>query len=89
MPLSVTSSSGIAALTHPIESYTSKNATILTDLYAKEAITLIGRSPRSSVADGNNLHARYDMSIGSLYAGISLANRWGNSFTRLAYPLGG
>jgi len=89
MPPSVTSSSGIDALTHAIESYTSNNATILTDLFAKEAIVMIGRSLRTAVANGNNLEARYDMSIGSLYAGISLANAGVTAVHALAYPLGG
>jgi len=89
MPPSVTSSSGIDALTHAIESYTSNNATILTDLFAKEAMILIGRSLRTAVANGNNLEARYDMGIGSLYAGISLANAGVTAVHALAYPLGG
>ena len=89
MPPSVTSSSGIDALTHAIESYTSNNATILTDLFAKEAITLIGRSLRTAVANGSNLEARYDMAIGSLYAGISLASAGVTAVHALAYPLGG
>jgi alcohol dehydrogenase class IV len=82
MPPPVTSSSGIDALTHAIESYTSNNATVLTDLFAKEAIMLIGRSLRTAVA-------RYDMSIGSLYAGIALANAGVTAVHALAYPLGG
>jgi alcohol dehydrogenase len=89
MPPSVTSSSGIDALTHAVESYTSNNATILTDLFAKEAILMIGRSLRTAVANGNNLEARYDMAIGSLYAGISLANAGVTAVHALAYPLGG
>ncbi len=89
MPPGVTSSSGIDALTHAIESYTSNNATILTDLFAKEAIILIGRSLRTAVANGNDLQARYDMSIGSLYAGIALANAGVTAVHALAYPLGG
>lgn len=89
MPPSVTSSSGIDALTHAVESYTSNNATVLTDLFAKEAMILIGRSLRTAVANGNNLEARYDMSIGSLYAGISLANAGVTAVHALAYPLGG
>jgi len=89
MPPSVTSSSGIDALTHAVESYTSNNATFLTDLYAKEAMILIGRSLRTAVANGNNLEARYDMAIGSLYAGISLANAGVTAVHALAYPLGG
>ena len=89
MPPSVTSSSGIDALTHAVESYTSNNANILTDLFAKEAMILIGRSLRTAVANGNNLEARYDMSMGSLYAGISLANAGVTAVHALAYPLGG
>ena len=89
MPPSVTSSSGIDALTHAIESYTSNNATILTDLFAREAMVLIGRSLRTAVANGNHLEARYDMAIGSLYAGISLANAGVTAVHALAYPLGG
>jgi alcohol dehydrogenase class IV len=89
MPPGVTSSSGIDALTHAIEAYTSNNATILTDLFAKEAISLIGRSLRTAVANGGNLEARYDMSIGSLYAGIALANAGVTAVHALAYPLGG
>ncbi len=89
MPPSVTSSSGIDALTHAVESYTSNNANILTDLFAREAMILIGRSLRTAVANGNNVEARYDMSIGSLYAGISLANAGVTAVHALAYPLGG
>ncbi|MFB0506628.1 MAG: iron-containing alcohol dehydrogenase [Thermodesulfobacteriota bacterium] len=89
MPPAVTSSSGIDALTHAIESYTSNNATILTDLFAREAIILIGRSLRTAVANGNNLQARCDMSIGSLYAGIAIANAGTAAVHALAYPLGG
>ncbi len=89
MPPTVTSSSGIDALTHAIESYTSNNATVLTDLFAKEATILIGRSLRTAVANGSNLGARYDMSIGSLYAGIALANAGVTAVHALAYPLGG
>jgi len=89
MPPSVTSSSGIDALAHAIETYTSNNATILSDLFAKEAINRIGRSLRTAVANGNNLQARYDMSIGSLYAGIAIANAGTTAVHALAYPLGG
>lgn len=89
MPPSVTSSSGIDALTHAIESYTSNNATFLTDLFAREAMILIGRSLRTAVANGNCVEARYDMSIGSFYAGVSLANAGVTAVHALAYPLGG
>jgi alcohol dehydrogenase len=89
MPPRVTSFTGMDALTHAIESFTSVNASPLTDLYAREAIRLIGRSLRTAVARGDRRDARYDMSIGSLYAGISLANAGVGAVHALAYPLGG
>jgi alcohol dehydrogenase class IV len=89
MPSRVTSFTGMDALTHAIESFTSMNATPLTDMYAREAIRLIGRSLRTAVARGDKLEARYEMSIGSLYAGISLANAGVGAVHALAYPLGG
>jgi alcohol dehydrogenase class IV len=89
MPDTVTSSSGIDALTHAIECYTSNKANILSDLFAKEAIIMIGRSLRTAVADGTNLEARYDMAIGSFYAGIAIANSGVTAVHALAYPLGG
>ena len=89
MPPRVTSFTGIDALTHAVESYTSNNATILTDLFAREALVLIGRNLRTAVANGNNLEARYNMSIGSLYAGIALANAGVTAVHALAYALGG
>lgn len=89
MPPRVTSFTGIDALTHAIESYTSMNATPLTDIYAREAIRLIGRSLRTAVAKGERLDARADMSLASLYAGIALANAGVGAVHALAYPLGG
>jgi len=89
MPSRVTSFTGMDALTHAIESYTSMNATPLTDMYAREAIRLIGTSLRTAVSRGDRNDARYDMSMGSLYAGISLANAGVGAVHALAYPLGG
>ncbi len=89
MPPSVTSHTGIDALSHAIEAYTSNSATLITDMFAKEAIVRISRSLRTAVANGDNLDARYDMSIGSLYAGIALANAGVTAVHALAYPLGG
>ncbi len=89
MPSRVTSFTGMDALTHAIESYTSMNATPLTDMYAREAIRLIGHSLRTAVARGDRRDARYDMSIGSLYAGTSLANAGVGAVHAMAYPLGG
>lgn len=89
MPPRVTSFTGMDALTHAIEAFTSVNASPLTDMYAREAIRLIGQNLRTAVAKGDNVKARYGMSLGSLYAGIALANAGVGAVHALAYPLGG
>ena len=89
MPPSVTSSSGMDALAHAVEAFTHfTKASVITDLFAKEAIVMIGRSIRTAVAKGDNLEARYDMAMGSLFAGIALANAGVTAVHALSYPLG-
>jgi alcohol dehydrogenase class IV len=88
MPPSVTAATGMDALIHAIESYTSLRATELTDGIALQAIKLISRSLRQAVHNGNAA-AREDMAMGSLLAGISMGNAGAGAVHALAYPLGG
>ena len=89
MPPPVTAATGMDALTHAIESFTAPRATVQTDLYALKAVELIGKSLRRAVASGSDLDAREDMSIGSVFAGISLANAGVGAVHACAYPIGG
>ena len=89
VPPAVTAATGMDALTHAIESYTSPKATIQTDLYALKAIELIGASLRRAVAFGSDKEAREKMALGSVFAGISLANAGVGAVHACAYPLGG
>ncbi|MGB9866856.1 MAG: iron-containing alcohol dehydrogenase [Bacillota bacterium] len=88
-PPKVTAATGMDALTHAIESYVSIKATPQTDIYALEAIRLIGRSLRRAVALGSDIKVRTDMAWGSFMAGVSLANAGVGAVHALAYPLGG
>ena len=89
LPAAITAATGMDALTHAIESFTSTRATPLTDMWAAEAIRLIGRSIRTAVFQGSNLTARAGMALGSHYAGISIANAGTGAVHPMAYPLGG
>ncbi len=89
VPPAVTAATGMDALTHAIESYTSTKATIQTDLYALRAIELIGASLRRAVSFGSDKEAREKMALGSVFAGISLANAGVGAVHACAYPLGG
>ncbi|MGZ3594836.1 MAG: iron-containing alcohol dehydrogenase [Syntrophales bacterium] len=89
LPSVSTASTGIDALCHAIESYTSINASPMSELLSLEAIYLISSNLRTCVHDGSNLEARGNMLLGSLYAGLGLANAGVGAVHSLSYPLGG
>ncbi|ARI78621.1 iron-containing alcohol dehydrogenase [Halobacillus mangrovi] len=89
LPPNVTASSGMDALTHAIEAYTSKHATPLTDSLALEAIGRISRNIRSAVWNDRDYKAREQMALGSMQAGLSFYNAGVAGVHALAYPLGG
>jgi len=87
-PQSVTAASGMDALLHAVEAFTSKNASIVTDTLAKQAIRLISQNLRSAYADGSNIAARAAMLEGSMLAGIAFANAGVTAVHAFAYPIG-
>jgi alcohol dehydrogenase len=89
LPPAVTASTGMDALTHAIESYTSKAASPISEMFSVEAIRRIGNALRQAVDNGSDLNARSEMLFGSLLAGIGLANAGVTAAHSLAYPLGG
>jgi len=89
LPPVATASTGIDALCHAIESYTSVIASPMSEMFSLEAIQLISSSLRTCVHDGANLEARESMLLGSLYAGLGLANAGVGAVHSLSYPLGG
>ncbi|HUH66899.1 MAG TPA: iron-containing alcohol dehydrogenase [Syntrophales bacterium] len=89
LPSVSTASTGIDALCHAIESYTSINASPMSELISLEAVNLISSNLRTCVHDGSNLKARGKMLLGSLYAGLGLANAGVGAVHSLSYPLGG
>jgi alcohol dehydrogenase len=89
VPPAVTAATGLDALSHAVESYTSLNASPLTDLYTLEAVRLIGAHLRTAVANGGDPAAREGMLRASMYAGIGIGNAGTNIVHALAYPLQG
>jgi alcohol dehydrogenase len=89
LPPHPTAATGIDALCHAIESYTSINASPMSELLSLEAIRLISDNLRTAVHDGTNIEAREAMLLGSLYAGLGLANAGVTAVHSLSYPLGG
>ena len=89
LPSHITAYTGIDALTHSIEAYTNKFSQPFVDTFALESIRLIGNSLRKAVKHGNDIEARYNMSLASLYGGMCLGPVNTAGVHALAYPLGG
>jgi alcohol dehydrogenase len=88
-PPAVTAASGMDALCHAIEAYTSRGGNPLVDPFALEAVRLIAAHLRAAVRNGRDADARHGMALGSLTAGLALANSPMNAVHALAYPLQG
>jgi alcohol dehydrogenase class IV len=88
LPPSVTAATGLDALTHCIEAYTNRFSHPMVDLYALEGVRLIGDSLQQAVEDGDNLEARTNMSLGSMYGGLCLGPVNTAAVHALSYPLG-
>jgi alcohol dehydrogenase len=86
-PPALTASVGMDAYAHCIEGYISNNASVMTRMYHREAIRLISRNLRVAVANGNNMEARYNMMLGSTYAGWAMAVASLGACHAMAYPL--
>jgi len=88
MPPAITAATGMDALCHGIETYTSLAATPISDLIARECVTLIGRSLRTAVYNGRDIEARSDMALGSFYGGLCLTNASVTAVHAVSFPLG-
>ena len=87
-PPKVTAATGLDALTHAIESYTSKKAFSITDIYAVSAIKRIFKYLPIVFKDGSNEKAREEMSIAALEAGISFNNSSVTIVHGMSRPIG-
>lgn len=90
LPPAVTAATGIDAMVHAIEAYTSKlKKNPLSDMLAREALRLLAGNLDEAVHNGGNRAARQAMLLGSLLAGQAFANAPVAAVHALAYPLGG
>ncbi|ENU19441.1 hypothetical protein F994_02300 [Acinetobacter bohemicus ANC 3994] len=90
LPAHITAATGIDAMVHAIEAYTSKiKKNPYADMLAKQALKLLNQNLSLVLADGHNLAARQNMLVGSMLAGQAFANAPVAAVHALAYPLGG
>ena len=90
LPAHVTAATGIDAMVHAIEAYTSKiKKNPLSDALARQALALLHANIRTACSDGTNLAARQSMLLGAMLAGQAFANAPVAAVHALAYPIGG
>ena len=90
LPQHITAATGIDAMVHAIEAYTSKiKKNFYADLLAKQALSLLNQNLKRVLHDGHDLEARQNMLVGSMLAGQAFANAPVGAVHALAYPLGG
>lgn len=90
LPPHVTAATGIDAMVHAIEAYTSRRLkNSLSDMLAREALRLLAGNIAVAVKQGDNLDARGSMLLGAMLAGQAFANAPVAAVHALAYPLGG
>ena len=90
LPPAVTAATGIDAMVHAIEAFTSKRLkNPLSDMLACEALRLMTGNLEIAVKQGDNIEARSAMLLGAMLAGQAFANAPVAAVHALAYPLGG
>lgn len=87
-PAKITASTGLDALTHAIEAYTSKHSQPLSDTFALSSIKRIFEFLPIAFNDGKNIEARYQMSIAALEAGIAFNNSSVTIVHGMSRPIG-
>lgn len=90
LPPLTTAATGIDAMVHAIEAYTSRHKkNPLSDMLAREALALLSANLLPACEDGNNLSARQAMLLGACLAGQAFSNAPVAAVHALAYPIGG
>ena len=89
LPPAVTASAGMDALSQVIEPYVSNKPNPMTDALCKEGMARAARSLQRAYEHGDNIDAREDMAVTSLFSGLALANAKLGAVHGFAGPLGG
>jgi len=90
LPASISAMTGIDAMVHAIEAYTSKiKKNPISDMLALRALKLLSENLNTVLASPGDVTARETMLLGSMFAGQAFANAPVGAVHALAYPVGG
>ncbi|MET0867993.1 MAG: iron-containing alcohol dehydrogenase [Pseudorhodoplanes sp.] len=88
-PPHVTAATGVDAMVHAIEAYTSRHAkNPISDALARDALRLLSGNIRAACTNGADRSARQNMLLGAMLAGMAFANAPVAAVHALAYPIG-
>jgi len=89
LPKSIVAATGVDALAHCVECYTSNKATLLSNEYARAGARLIFSSIETAYSDPADMSAKMNMMLGAFYGGVAITGSGTTAVHALSYPLGG
>jgi alcohol dehydrogenase len=89
LPASIAAATGVDALCHAVECFTSKKATPFSNLYALEAMRLIFGNLEKACSCSAALEAKNNMLLAAFYGGVAITASGTTAVHALSYPLGG
>lgn len=89
LPSGIAASTGIDALCHSLECYTSNKANVLSDLYAMESMKLIFDNIEAACSGSHSPQAKDAMLLAAFYGGVAITCSGTTAVHALSYPLGG
>jgi alcohol dehydrogenase class IV len=89
LPRQIVAATGVDALAHAVECYTSRKATPISNTYALASAKLIFHNIREAYIDPDNMEAKSNMMLGAFYGGIAITASGTTAVHALSYPLGG
>lgn len=89
LPPAIVAATGVDALAHCVECFTSKKANPFSDTYALAAAKLIFASIKDAYSNKHDMVAKANMLMGAFYAGVAITASGTTAVHALAYPLGG
>lgn len=89
LPRKIAAATGVDALAHAIECWTSNKANPFSDLFAMQALDMILNNIERACDDPEAMDAKNQMQLASFYAGVAITASGTTAVHALSYPLGG
>lgn len=89
LPAPIVAATGVDALSHVVECFTSKKATPLSDTYAIAGAKLIFKNIEEAYNNPSNMEAKSNLLLGAFYGGVAITGSGTTAVHALSYPLGG